>query len=293
VSQELQTPGSAYTSAVLARISEMTGLAQEPLRRELVARLDELEAHWSDRDAVWETVTDLGGDNAKPKQIDKLMSELIKRLRKALGGKGNYQLEQLVERSAGKARIPSYLAKDLVLAALEAGLTGDSAGSGGLPDRVGILVRGRSAYRIEIEGFPGLLLTAEDKLDLTKVRDIHRPISDLLVGALPESEHVKWALADAQPNLSPDCNLTFRVDAFYSSLPYPREGTFPMVYVGIHVRLEHADSGAHLHQALVEFTYDFYLEQDPKARNLRLLDHVLHKAAAEIAGEVDRYLGAK
>ena len=293
LSQELEKPGSAYTSGIFAQISETTGLAEKPLRLELASLLDDLEAHWRDRTALWKTVTGLGGDNARPKQVDRLMAELIKRLRKAVGGKGNYQLDQLVEQSAGKARMPSYLAKDLVLAALRAGLTGDAVGPGDRPDRVGILVQGRSAYRIEIDGFPGLLLTADDQLDLTKVRDAHRPIGDLLVEALPESEHVRWALTESHPNLEPDCILTFRIDELYSELPYPREGSFPMVYADIHVRLEHADTGTHLHQALVEFSYDFFLEQEPEVRNLRLLDNVYRKAAAEITGEVDRYLGQK
>lgn len=292
MSDELQKPGPAYTSSALARISELTGLAQEPLRHDLLALLDTLEAHRRDRTTTWETVTNLGGEGAGPKQVDKLMSELIKRLRKAVAGTGRYQLGLLVEQSASKARIPSYLARDLVLRALQAGLTGATTSLDGLPVKVGMLVEGRSTYRIEREGFPGLLLTADDQLDLTKVRDIHVPIAALLVEVLPESNHVKWALTETHPNLQPDCVLGFRMDEFSSSYPYVagRPSSIPLVSATVQMRLERLDTGAYVHQARLEFSYDFWLEDDDEVRNLRLLDGFFRKAAAEIAAEADRYL---
>lgn len=291
LSEELEKPGPAYTSRLLTQISERTGLTEETLRHDLVALLDTLEAQRRARTTAWRAVTDLGGESTRPEQVDKLMAELIGRLRKALGGTATYQLGLLVEQSASKARMPSYLARDLVLRALRSGQSGTTTDLYGLPEKVGMLVEGRSSYRIELEGFEGLLLTAEDQLNLTKVRDIHKPIAALLAEVLPESEHVKWALTGSHPNLQPDCSLLFRIDEFYSEIVYGRDHpAFPLVYATIHLQLEQVATGAYVHQAQLEFTYDSWLEEDDEVRNLRLLDTFFRKAATEIAGEVDRYL---
>lgn len=153
ITERLRTPAPMYSLDVLSKIAEKRGETEEEVRTGLLALLDTLEAQRRAETDAWDALTGLGDKEADPKQVDKFLRELVKRMRKALQGTKNYDLAQLVQQAAGKAGIASYQARDLVLKAADLGLTGQSESVPRLPDKVGILVGARAATRWRSRAF--------------------------------------------------------------------------------------------------------------------------------------------
>lgn len=132
-------------------------------------------------------------------------------------------------------------------------------------------------------------MTADDQLNLIKVRDIHVPITPLLVEALEESGHVKWALDAPHPRLQPCCHLMFEIREFYSTTEFGIFGLHTTAFV----LLQRMSDRSNLHAQRITFTYTFQGVTDERVGSLRLLDHYYQVAADEIRGVVHQYLNSR
>ena len=306
LSQQLQEPSGGSSQALMEALMEGSGLEESEVRHRLLALLDRLDAARQEQSEVWKDLISMGKKKVSAKQATRFLRELIQEARKKLGKKGDYVLRSIVVRAAEKARMMPYQGKDFLLAALSAGAGGPAGNSSDLPEKIGVLVEGQSSYPIDPTGFADLLRTAEDKLNYTKIKDIHVPIRAFLVQELAESQHIKWALEKTHPRLQPDCQLFFEIGRFecragtvstetpsssetQSSVEPPEP--LPILYVALQVVLKHLSSGNVVYSEQIDVTYDFALEQDDQIQSLRLLDNSNRRVAQEIARQLDEFLG--
>ena len=284
--EDLSKSGSSFSRDMLARIATASGLEEEEaVRSGLRELLDTLDDHRRGRTEVWRALTAVGGEDVEEKKMDRLLRELIGWGRKATQGTGNYGLRLVVRRSAEKARVPTHRALDLLAAVAGLGLTGRVAPAARLPDDLGILVTGRSEYRVDSSRFVGMLRTEEDVNHQTRFRDIHLALVTGLVTALLDVEGVRWAIDEPHPRLAPDCVLQVDVTDFFSR-QVRRDVT---LYATVRISLSTA-VGVRLYSKDLELAYDFWLEHDEIVRNQRRLDNFLLKLTRDIRDEVGRFL---
>jgi hypothetical protein len=290
LSQKLQGSKQLYSGKVLEELARETDLEEARLREQLLGLLDELDQQREKKTGAWEELLALGGKEIEAKQAGKFLRELGKGTRKALKKKGNYGLEQIVNQAAGKAKLLPYQGKELLQKILQVGAGEGAGGSVGLPDEIGLLVEGRSNYRIEREGFAGLLIRAEDQLQLKKVTDIHAPIVAALVGELPSAEWVRWVIEKPRPQLQPECRLLFEIEEFSSATGMaPEDQPMPAVYMVADITLEQIPTGASVYHERLEFRYDFWMEEDEEIQSQRRLDRFYEKVARQTREALDRF----
>ena len=320
--QQVQDFGSAYSQGIVDRIAEESGLDKAAVRGKLVELLDKLEQERKGKTEAWKGLLAAGGKEAEPKQVEKFLRELSKSLRKILEKKGDYALESLVERAAGKAKMPRYAGKDVLMKALGAG--GETAQAVELPAEIGVLVDGNSNYPIDRVGFDALLITREDRLHMKKVSDIHVPLTAALAEGLPQSGRIKWAAQEAPPEQEPDCQLFFEVEYFSTTArgsfgsstgaqsatttgqpsstdqssssgqqPTAAQPTLPVVYMSAQLLLKHVSTKVMLYSEAMDFSYDFTLERDQMVQSQRKLDNLYKKVAREMRQKLDEFLAGQ
>jgi len=288
--QKLKGSEQLYSGKVLEELAGEAGLEESRFREQLLSLLDELDRQREKKTEAWKGLLVLGGKEIEAKQADKFLRELSKAARKVLEKKGNYGLEQIVNQTAGKAKLLPYQGKELLQKVLLIGAGEDAGGSVGLPDKIGLLVEGGSNYRIERDGFAGLLIRAEDQLQLKKVTDIHVPIVAALVGELPSAEWVRWVIEKPRPQLQPECRLLFEVEEFSSMTGMaPLDQSMPAVHMVADVTLEQIPSGASVYYERLEFSYDFWNEEDEEIQSQRRLDRFYEKVARQTREALDRF----
>ena len=323
--QQVQDFGSAYSQGIVGQIAKESGLDESAVRDKLVELLDKLEQERKEKTKAWKGLLAVGGKETEPKQVEKFLRELSKSLRKILEKKGDYALESLVERAAGKAKMPRYAGKDVLMKALGAG--GETAQAVELPAEIGVLVDGNSNYPIDRVGFDALLITREDRLHMKKVSDIHVPLTAALAEGLPQSGRIKWAAQEAPPEQEPDCQLFFEVEYFSTAARGSFAGaqsstttttttttgqpssdqsssggqqstaavqqTLPVVYMSAQILLKHVSTKVVLYSEAMDFSYDFTLERDPLIQSQRQLDNFYKKVAREMRQKLDEFLAGQ
>ena len=322
--------GSAYAQAVVEQIAAESGLEVAEVRAHLKGILAELEGHRKGKTEVWNSLVAGRGEEIEEKQIDKFFKELIKSMTKVLGKKGNYALESLVAKAAGKAKMQGYQGKDYLLLLLNPEEAEAQIPTVELPEKIGLVIQGSSNYAIDKSAFEPLLITSSDRLTMNKVRDVHKGIARVFAQELEASGFIKWALDKQNPKLTPDCQLSFEVDWFstvsmggggaaqqVSTAPSGGEQgaegeqsdegqaatttttstvgqkELPMLYLGVMLSMEHLESGVIFYTKRMEISYDFDQEQDDRIRSLRTLDNFHLRAATEMKQELDQFLATQ
>lgn len=317
LAQEVQDLESADSQGVVDQVAAKTGLDESEVRAGLIELLDKLTAERKGKTEAWQGLVSLGGEEVTEKQVAKFLTELIKVLRNPLQRKGSYALESLVRKASGKAKMPGYEAKDVLARAL--GVGGPWAGSVELPDQIGILIEGRSSYPLDRSRLEDLLVSADDKLNMTKVRDVHLHLAAALAEGLPQSGFVSWAAEKAPADQQPDCTLHIDVDGFgtgagTAAAAQPASGgegaagdptgdptettteteaSFPVVHLTAQLLLEHKESGVVLFTDNMEFVYDFTQERDRTIQGQRELVNLYSKVAREMQSALDQFLATR
>ena len=285
LAEELAKPGSAFTSDMLSRAAVETGLAQEALYTALLGLLDALAAERQDKSVTWQELIALGGADVDSRKVDRMLRECIAWGRKVSGGKANYSLDLIVERTAEKARMPTHRALELLTRLINHGLTGTAGDAVSLPEKLGILVVGQSEYRVDPSRFPAMLISEEDISEQTRFRDLHVRLVSGLAVALTEAEQVRWAIDGSHPRLAPDAVLQLTISDFYSQRV--RRDVYLHTTVRIALR---STAGVQLYSTELEMAYDYWLEPDDRVRSQRRLDGFLRKLTSAVGDEVLRYL---
>lgn len=326
--EQVKDFGSAYAQAVVQQIADESGLDAAEVRTRLKELLGELESHRKGKTEVWDSLVAERGEDIEEKQIDKFFKELIKSMTKVLGKKGNYALESLVAKAAGKAKMQSYHGKDYLLMLLNPEEAEVQIPTVELPEKIGLVLKGSSNYAIDKSAFEPLLITSSDRLTMNKVRDVHKGIARVFAQELETSGFIKWALDKPNPKLTPDCQLSFEVDWFstvsmggggapqVSTAPSDGEQAaegeqaeegqaaatttstvgqkeLPMLHLGVMMSMEHLESGVIFYTKRMEISYDFDQEQDERIKSLRTLDNFHQRAAAEMKKELDQFLATQ
>jgi len=288
LAEELAKPGSGFSRDMLLRVGAATGLADDTLRTEMRALFDDLDAERRNKTAAWKELTALGGEDVDVRKTDRLLREFIAWGRKATRGNSNYGMDLIIERSAEKARLPTYRSRELLVQFANLGLTGSAVPAAGLPEKLGLLITGQSEYRVDPSRFLGMLISEEDISRQTRLRDIHVPLVTGLVEALPEAEGVRWAIDGSHPRLQPDAVLLVTVTDLFSRR-FRRDVD---LYVKLRLALR-TTAGVLLYSTDMELTYDYWLEPDALVRSQRRLDAFLLKITAAARDEVGRYLESR
>jgi len=329
--EQVKDFGSAYAQAVVEQIAQESGLEADEVRAELKELLVELEGHRKGKTEVWDNLVARRSEEVEEKQIDKFYKELIKSMTKVLGKKGNYALESLVAKAAGKAKIQGYQGKDYLMLLLNPEEAKAQIPNVELPEKIGLVLQGSSNYAIDKSAFEPLLITSSDRLTMNKVRDVHKGIARVFAQELEASGFIKWALDKPNPKLTPDCQLSFEVDWFStvsiaggaalqaSTAPSGGEQAaegeqsdegqaatttttttatvgqkeLPMLYLGVMLSMEHLESGVIFYTKRMEISYDFDKEQDDRIRSLRALDNFYLRAATKMKQELDQFLATQ
>ncbi len=326
--QQVQGIGVADSQGVVEQIAQESGLDQTEVRGKLVELLDELDNQRRGKTEVWKSLVTAGGDEVAEKKADKFLKEMDKAMRKVLKKEGAYALEPLVNKAARKAKMPTYQGKDFLVLLLNPGVD-ETMPTVELPDKIGLLVAGESKYAIDRTAFESILITASDRLNQNKVRNVHKPITKVLAPELEGSGFVKWALGRPNPKLTPDCRLDFEIDWFstkttmetaqQAAAPAPGSGegqlpneegaggqqaaggqqsslgrnVLPKVYLNARFVMTHLESGVIVFSKSMEFNYDFENESDARIQGMRLLDNFYQKIAREATREVNQFLAGE
>ena len=296
-----QKSGTVFSKPVIDELVQKSGLEETALRSSLLALLDTLDHQRKEKTAAWKDLQALGGADIAEKKVGKFFQELSKSARKVLGKKkGNFALESMVGQAAKKAKIQGYQGKDLLNVVLGAGATGEAAARMGLPEKIGVIVRGSSSYRIDDQRFPGLWsLANEDVLSGTVVTradisDIHQPVVAELVQILPKIERVKWVIEKKRAQLEPNCLLFIEINDFYSMSRLAESddatGTVTAIYMTMRFQLKDLTTEAMVHSQKLDFTSELNPERGESLQPKVMLAKVHGKAAAEIARAVEDFL---
>jgi hypothetical protein len=328
--QQVKDLGAAYVQTIVDQIAQESGVDAAEVRTKLKEMLGELEAQRQGKTEVWNSLVAARGEEIEEKQVDKFFKELIKSMSKVLDKKGNYALESLVVKAAGKAKMQSYHGKDFLVMLLNPGEAAAAMPTVDLPEKIGLVLQGSSNYAIDQAAFEPLLISSSDRLTLKKVRDVHKGIAKVFAQELEGSGFIKWTLDKPNPKLTPDCQLEFEVDWFSTS---PRSGgvapqassvqtggegavdgeqgvdgqpaapatttstvgqqALPIVYLGVQMSMKHVESGVMVYTKRMEINYDFENEQDDRIRSLRALDNFHLKVGKEMKKELDQFLAAQ
>ena len=282
--EALEAKGSTTTGDLLSAIVTRTGQPADSVRAGLRAGLERLEAHREAADETWTQLTGLGGDQADADDVDRFLRELLDWGRKATKGR-SYPVDFIVERAAGKAKVATWVGRELLGHAVAAGLSDSTAGLGSLPEKLGLRVQGVSSYPVDSGRFADLVRTDDDALNQTRFRDLHRRVEPLLVAQLPALPRVKWAVAQATPNLQPDAVLRFDIEEFTSE-GAARE---PMLRARVRWFLETV-GGRRIDSHALDVTYEFYLEKDPEVRARLRLDGFVRMLADGLRDDIRQAL---
>lgn len=281
----LSTPGSVFSQDLLGHISSASGLSVDSVQTAITVMLDSLNEQRHRKTTPWLALIGAGGQDVSTRKMDRLVRAWIDWGQKAAGGDNNFGLNQIIERSAARAKIPTHRARELLAAAAGMGLTGSAATGDTLPSTFGLLVVGRSAYRVDGSRFAGLLLSEDDINRQTRFRDLHGRLTAKLIETLPELKGLRWAIDAPHPRLEPDAILQVDISDLFTQ----RVRRNIILHGTVRIALSTA-SGLRLFATDLDMAYDFWLEPDDQIRNQRRLDGFLRKFSDAICAEVERYL---
>lgn len=300
--QKLQGGSSFSSNDLLQQILQETGLSKPEINVRLLGLLDSLDHQRRQESEIWKNLIAVGGDEISPKKADRFLQELIKSARKTLQKSGNYSSQSILEQAAKKAKIVPFQANAFLLRILNAGSDSDSSvtHSKRLLDKVGLLVKTRSTYRIVISDGPRMIFekvlgkNPDDSLVKEKLSDFHKKALPFLIQELPKSDYVKWAVEEPTSLLQPD----YRFYVEISELLYPPGAHVYIPYISalgfvVNVVLQSMDggkTGSYIYNQTLSITYDFSVEEDERIRDLRLLDKCYEKIAQETAKALDAFL---
>jgi hypothetical protein len=210
---ELATQVPTYSHPFLGYLATATDLPDTTLRTRLLELLETLNQQRKAKSETWKSLTHLGGETIPAGNADRLLRNLIKEARVALGGAENYLLDNGVRQATKKARLSDFQGRAYLLQTLDWALTG-SVEEKEATD-FGVLVGGHTK-RFEINKDPLFIFfdSEDEAFVLEQVREIQRFIIPALTRRLSHSDHIRWAVRQREANalLDPRYKILFGVE---------------------------------------------------------------------------------
>ena len=212
VGDELLNSSPVSSQEFIQSLGADAGLEEEAVRAALLAELDTLEGHRKKKDPVWEGIQAAGGDKVTPKQIGKMVKELIKKARKTVKKSRDVPIEDLLKAGARKADLADYRARSAVLSAL--GIDTDSSDVYlGFPPKVVLLFeRGTRTAWVSSSGLNlGRGYDAQRITSPESMAAIRRDLESYVQRELNNSSEVHWISTRRTKGLEPNGRLIFSI----------------------------------------------------------------------------------
>lgn len=208
--ERLAGPDPVQTAAIVADVGRRTRRSPEQVRAHLRSRLEGFAALPDVDPEAWRAIVDLRATATSRRQAERFLRQVVAGSRDILADDGDYLVGTSVHWAARSARIPVDEATGYVRRLVAHGIVDTTAVW--VPEPKGLVVSGwTERYEYSLDPLLKFFDTQNEDYVREAVRDVQRFVVPRLVGLLPASRGVRYAVRDRDATALIDPDYSVRV----------------------------------------------------------------------------------